>query len=444
MACARHKPVALAALLGVGLLSALSGCRRDAREPSLSGVEKEPLLEVPVPPADGPMLGSVKLMTPILARPEPGAARIGYLRAGARVARSVEAFSKKGCARGWYAVRPRGFVCLNEGATLDLAHPTLSAMALQPHLDEPLPYTYARATATIDSYAQAADRGLSVKRVSKLPRHSAMAIVGSWRATNEDGLELRLGLLTDGTFVEAQLLEPVAPPEFSGFALAGTESLPVAFVVKRGIRTFELTEGAPKVKGSLAFHQKLELTGRFRTVDKTQYWALKDGSHVRHQDITLVRSRHTFPEFVTDDAKWIDVSVATGTMVLYEGKKPCWVTLVSVGRDRLAEASSTAVTKRGTFEVVAKHITQVELDPSLPADGYEIRDLPWAVELSSGQLIHAAFWHERFGIENGPGNLQLSPKDAAHVFTWVSPALPEGWHSSSVLPGEKRVTVVVR
>ena len=38
--------------------------------------------------------------------------------------------------------------------------------------------------------------------------------------------------------------------------------------------------------------------------------------------------------------------------------------------------------------------------------------------------------HERFGIDHGPGNLQLSPEDAAFVWKWVDVEVPEGWHGA--------------
>ena len=60
---------------------------------------------------------------------------------------------------------------------------------------------------------------------------------------------------------------------------------------------------------------------------------------------------------------------------------------------------------------------------------FEVLDVPWALELASGQLIHAAYWHDRFGIEHGAGSFALSPADAARLFRFIGPELPRGWHA---------------
>ena len=105
------------------------------------------------------------------------------------------------------------------------------------------------------------------------------------------------------------------------------------------------------------------------------------------------------------------------------------MTLSSVGRDRLGARDSSAITQRGEFQVVGKHVTAAGRDPATLADGVAIYDAPWAVELSSGQLIVGAYWHDRFGIEHGPGNIEVSPVDAAWLFRWMEPEIPSGWHA---------------
>jgi hypothetical protein len=72
-------------------------------------------------------------------------------------------------------------------------------------------------------------------------------------------------------------------------------------------------------------------------------------------------------------------------------------------------------------------------------------DVPWALELSSGKLLVGAYWHDRFGIEHGPGNIELSPTDAAWLFRFATPALPEGWHgAASGVSAENQTIVNVR
>ena len=98
----------------------------------------------------------------------------------------------------------------------------------------------------------------------------------------------------------------------------------------------------------------------------------------------------------------------------------------------------------GEFRVVAKHITGVGVDPATLAEGVTVYDAPWVLELASGQLLHAAYWHDRFGIEHGPGNIQISPSDAHRVWGWMDPQVPAGWHGVRVPESDPTAIVNVR
>ncbi|WP_437311594.1 L,D-transpeptidase [Sorangium sp. So ce388] len=124
---------------------ALSGCKAAdaAVELSKEAARDEGALQVPALPADGPRLVALRAGTPVLARPQPGARKLGELYPGGAVVRSSEPYGRAGCSGGWYAVRPRGFVCAGDGATLDTE--VLSVLPASPDLSRPLPYRYGRA-----------------------------------------------------------------------------------------------------------------------------------------------------------------------------------------------------------------------------------------------------------------------------------------------------------
>ncbi|MEB2312626.1 MAG: L,D-transpeptidase [Sorangiineae bacterium] len=431
------------ALLACAVLS--SGCDGAKNDPALAKTGEAAIPKVPVPPADGPPLGSIANLTPVRERPAKDARQLGYLHAGAKVARADKPYDDEGCEGGWYPIRPRGFVCVGDAATIDMAHPTLAVMSLAPKLGETLPYTYARTKKETPLYERSAQTDDSVREVGKLPVRSALAIVGSWTAKDPKGIEQRLGLTTDGHFVTASDLVAAEPSPFQGVELGEKLPLPVAFVVKRGVRAWDVSKDEADKLDELAYHQLVPLTGRFRSVGPVKYWAVEGGHYVRHRDVTVIRQRNSYPDFVTPEQKWIDVSVITGTLVLYEGKRAVFGTLVSVGRDRLGDPKTTASTAQGDFEIVGKHITALGLDPLLLGDPYQVRDAPWALELSSGQLMLGAYWHDRFGIETGPGAIELSPSDAARVWQWVGLTVPDGWHGVSGAPSaDQKVMVRVR
>jgi hypothetical protein len=422
---------------------------------ALSKTELPEIPKLPVPPEHGPKLASIADLTPVLERPSASAKRLGYLHAGGRVARAAQPYSRESCQDGWYPVRPAGFVCATGSATVDLNHPTLAAMAIQPLLDQPLPYTYARTTTETPLFERDSGHEGAVREIGKLKRRAGMAVVGSWSAALPGGETERLALLTSGKFVKASDLEAAKPSSFEGVILDAKRELPLAFVVKRSVRLWKLDGDEARQDRELEVHEQLALTGKFRTVHGEKFWATEKDRWVRHKDTTVVLARSTFPDFAKDGQKWLDVSVVMGTLVAYEGKKPFLVTLVSVARNPLPAAPSSpeeGVTTAGpgtpvglgTFEVSAKYVTLVGADPFAPRESYQLYDVPWAFELSSGRLAYGAYWHERFGVEHGPGAIELAPADAVRLFHWITPSVPDGWHATSMPGGEAKTLVVVR
>jgi hypothetical protein len=286
-------------------------------------------------------------------------------------------------------------------------------------------------------------RERAIKPSATMPSKSGLAVVGSWEANDPEGITHRLAMMTNGRFVDADKLEQASVSSFVGTELNAEVQLPVGFVVKRGVSTWKLDGPLEEKQRELDVHTRLSLTGTFRTVDGLKYWELSDGAWVRHQDVTTARKREDAPPFVTETRRWVDISVVTGTAVAYEGMTPVYATLVSVGRDRLGgDMEEGKITERGEFEVIAKHTTALNANVDGFAHRVAIYDTPWTLELSSGQLMHGAYWHERFGVEHGPGNIQLSPTDARWLWNWAEPAVPQHWHAVLSLPENDSATII--
>jgi lipoprotein-anchoring transpeptidase ErfK/SrfK len=313
-------------------------------------------------------------------------------------------------------------------------------MAIQPDLNAALPYTYARTTRDSNLWAPANAQDRTVTRDRPITSRSGAAIVGSWEATDPTGASHRLAMLTNGRFLDVNDVEEAATTDFVGVTLSESEKLPVGFIVKRGIAAFEVNGPTFERKRELQYHELLRLTGRTRDGKDARYWETSDGLWVRHQDMTTVAERSEKPAFVKPGQRWVDVSVIAGTMVAYEGTNAVYATLVSVGRDRASDDLPDAhVTKRGEFAITAKYVTGLQADVNGFANRVEIHDAPWVIEMASGQSIHGAFWHNRFGIEHGDGNLQLAPADARWLFHWITPEVPAGWHGI-VVPSNDAAT----
>jgi hypothetical protein len=168
-------PAPVGALCAAAVLVALAhgmlGCDAKAAD-ALARPAKldEAIPDVPVPSAEGPWLHALSDRTLILERPAAAARVIGELRPGARVARSQEPYSREGCAGGWYVVRPRGFVCAGDAATVEGG--IAAALPRTPDLSRALPYRYGRArTEGVATYLRLPSVAEQVAAEPDLARH---------------------------------------------------------------------------------------------------------------------------------------------------------------------------------------------------------------------------------------------------------------------------------
>lgn len=60
-------------------------------------------------------------------------------------------------------------------------------------------------------------------------------------------------------------------------------------------------------------------------------------------------------------------------------------------------------------------------------ESFWIADVPWVQYFRPPFAIHAAYWHEDFGLPKSGGCVNLSPEDAKVVFDLTEPHVPEGW-----------------
>src|SRR6185312_4025543 len=80
-------------------------------------------------------------------------------------------------------------------------------------------------------------------------------------------------------------------------------------------------------------------------------------------------------------------------------------------------------------------------DPSVP-NRYEVSGVPWAVRFADGFFIHGVYWHDGFGGPRSHGCVNVAPRDAALIYDWIGPAVPDGWSELEVPYGEGAIVRV--
>lgn len=133
-----------------------------------------------------------------------------------------------------------------------------------------------------------------------------------------------------------------------------------------------------------------------------------------------------------EGGKWIEIILSEQVCIAWEGE-------TSVRRMVVSTGTAQYPTVTGTYSIYAKLRSQTMSGP-----GYYLPGVPHVMYFFHGFAIHGAYWHTNFGTPMSHGCVNLSLSDAAWLFAWAEPYLPEDqWtiYSSADNPG---TTVIVR
>lgn len=331
------------------------------------------------------------------------------------------------CGGRWLLVGPSAWLCSDEIEYL--AAPYVIPPP-PPVLTYGLPFSYffvqagegASAYASFDGAGDAAPEG-------DLERGFFLPIV---EVREKDGA--RWGRTRAGQWIAMSDLAPVRPLDFQGVKLeAGT--LDVAWV-----RAAKATATAPGEKPSvLPRFTQVQIAPNGKRVDVRA----ADGKALGSMDpkqLSIPMLSPPPPELHGDE-RWIDIDLASQTLVAYEGDKPTFATLVSTGK---GPKGSELATPTGTFRIWVKlRTTNMDnLEKDFADDYYSIADVPYVQFFHKGVALHATFWHRDLGHVHSHGCVNLVPEDARYLFGWTAPHVPSGW--DAVLPTAHEQGTLVR
>jgi hypothetical protein len=422
-------------------------------------------------------LAAIAKETFVFSAPSWGSKKIGYLRAGAIVARGPHPVGHALCEQGWYAIEPEGHVCVGKTATLDLEHPIVRISARRPDLEAPLPYAYGMATFPTPPFYTKLPSPRDQRRVeADLAKHLARKPGKSWDAASFEPMpsllaggtplpawqggahspaslytgramvksgfafvslfeaeERRFGVSVDLDLLPLDRMQRVEPSSFSGLVLDDEITLPVVFTRSKYADLYEgdATKGL-RSKRKLAHREGLPITGKRIRIGGEAYLEVKTGGYIRDAELVRIDAVKTRPGWATPGRTWIEVSILEQSLVAYEGEKPVYVTLVSTGADGLGDPKETHSTIRGQFLIHTKHVTTTMSGDEV-GDEFDLREVPYVQYFIEGYALHAAYWHDSFGRPRSHGCINLSPLDARWLFHWTDPPVPEGWHGAMTL-----------
>lgn len=219
-----------------------------------------------------------------------------------------------------------------------------------------------------------------------------------------------------GGIVRLRDLAPARPSAFQGEIIT-SGTLDVGWVV--------VERALLKPKGTRTRFEKIAVKET-----KNGMVRISDDEWISAKDVA-VPTISAPPAEAHPNERWIDVELASQTLVAYEGTKPVYATIVSTGKP-----GPDTATPKGTHRIWVKleSSDMDNLDADIPENDkrFSIEDVPYVQFFDKAVGLHAAFWHQGFGRTRSHGCVNLAPLDAAWLFRFTTPHLPAGW--SAVLP----------
>lgn len=339
-------------------------------------------------------IGAIGERAYIYKKPEPKGLPLGYIRMGTSAPLlSTEPVEGKDCPRGYYKVKPRGYVCLDpRKTTLDLNDAYYQALAqFAPVKGLAFPYSYAfsngapmysrvptkeeaekaeKSFGPAGSFVQLAEwsagheeliaRGETIPGKDQMPAMFANhgrtvdgngaydpkklvwriipngSMLAYARAFEQDG---RVWLVTpDLMLVPADRMRPFRRSKFHGVRIGDDVKLPLAWNrAKTTIAKFSKGDDGKMVATGETIPPKtfVQISDEVVKVGKQAYLALRNESGVyiaATKDVTVSRLPKKLPTGVPAGGKWIEAKIIPGTITAYEGLTPVYATMFSPGK----------------------------------------------------------------------------------------------------------------
>lgn len=428
------------------------------------------------PDTKAPLIGlfragqSVPLREPTQLTVGPGGATLGH------------------CKGGWYAVEPRGYVCLGAASTLDASDVRArAAREVLPNLGSPLPFHVGIAVGSprylriptrdeqrklekdLDPYLEKLERDAPadidrspaklgpsdafqkyVELVKPKLSHEDDAYAGrkiAW--VREFDAEGRTWLVTpDLMLVPKDKVRTFAASTLQGVDLRARPdlALPLGFAWTGDTAKLEKTQSGAFIETGEAYprHAFVPVTGELVRGKGGTYWATRDGYYVRNDQLTVMKQRTDRPQGVGKKDKWLHVRITWGTLVAYEGDTPVYATAISPGQDGITERSHGHTTKRGVYNVGWKLFSANMSGVEKKAE-WAVDEVPFVAYYKESYAVHGAWWHDDFGRPKSHGCVNVAPADAGWLFRWLDPVMPRGWYAvAAYYPDVKSAVVDIK
>jgi hypothetical protein len=353
----------------------------------------------------------------VLDSPSASASRRGTAKMGARLP-WFGAKRGSGCAARWISVGPLAWIC-QDALAFEASPPLVPGLSTEMAAGGGLPFRYYFVGREGTTGYRRLEDAEDVAPDREFEPGFAVAVVEEGTKGNAQYAKTH-----HGHWIPMRELVLVTPFEFHGEEISGGK-LDFAWVVEDRAVVYAAPGGAAS--------RVDPARRRFDKVEILEEKAVKGGGYVRIGEKAWLRARDVrgpravaAPSSLRAGERWLDVDLASQTLIAFEGETPVFATIVSTGKGK--EGSDSA-TPKGEFRIWVKlsssNMDNLEDDDA--ARYYAIEDVPYVQYFAKGVGLHGAFWHRGFGHERSHGCVNLAPLDAQRLFAFTSPHLPAGW-----------------
>ena len=397
-----------------------------------------------VEPGDAPLPAWARSVTPapgvrgtpgdmvLFAEPGRGSVRRGVTIAGA----TLPVFGARrgpGCSGRWWLVGPLAWAC-SDGMALEPDDPHAPPRAAHPDGLQREYYFVGSEGASAYTSVEAAHEGAPDR---ELEGGWAVAVVGHETSA---GSADRWVVTSKGLWIAEHDLLPARPSPFRGEAL-GDGPFDIAWVLSERAGVWSQPPGGKDVA------KPKDAKSRFQLVhvleERGAYVRVGDDAWMASRDLARPHLASAPAEVTQAEERWIDVELATQTLVAHEGARAVYATLVSTGRGPAGtEAATPPGVHRIWVKIAASDMDNVERDDT--SSHYSLEDVPYVQFFDRAVALHGTYWHRDFGHVKSHGCVNLSPLDAKWLFEFTGPRLPSAWGAAYPTPLDAGTWVRIR
>jgi len=141
--------------------------------------------------------------------------------------------------------------------------------------------------------------------------------------------------------------------------------------------------------------------------------------------------------------KKIYVDLSNQTLYAYEGERLVYSFLISSGK--------WGKTPTGVFDIWGKfRFTKMSGGSKALNTYYYLPNVPYVmffqndkIAASRGFSIHGTYWHENFGHPMSHGCINMKTSEAALIYEWTNPTIPEGKKTTRATPDNPGTQVII-